>query len=58
MKRPDYSDEIKQAAAAIARKTFQQRGVRLIQKRGVQLIVRTIGGDALPIAANQIGRFS
>ncbi len=57
MKRPEYNEEIRRAAAVIWRKTMSQQGIRLIQKRGVQLIVRTIGGDALPIAANQMGRW-
>ncbi len=58
-KRLPYSSVITEAAVAIARKTFQQRGVRLVNKRGLQCIGRTtMRGDALPIVANQIGRWS
>lgn len=58
MKKLPYSSTIVQAAVAIARKTIQQRGVRLVSKRNVLCIVRTVNGEALPIAANQVGRFS
>lgn len=58
MKRLPYPEVIRSAAVSIARKTFQQRGVRLVQKRSVQVLVRTVNGDALPIVANQIGRWS
>lgn len=55
---PTYPATIISAAVAIARKTIQQRGVRLYNKRGVQAIGRTMNGDALPLLANQLGRFS
>jgi hypothetical protein len=58
MKRLPYSATVIAAAVSMARKTIQQRGVRLVCRRGVQTIVRTIGNEALPIAANQMGRWS
>lgn len=58
MKHANYPAEIIAAAVAIARKTVQQRGVRLYNKRGVQCVCRTMEGEALPMLANQIRRFS
>ncbi len=58
-KRLPYSSVITEAAVAIARKTFQKQGVRLVNKRGVQCIGRTtMRGDALPLLANQLTRWS
>ncbi len=48
-----YSTFITAAAVAIARKTFQQRGVRLVRKFGRAHIVRTVDGEGLAIVANQ-----
>jgi hypothetical protein len=41
-----------------AAKERQQRGVRLINNHDVCAIVGALNGEALPIVANQIGRFS
>lgn len=57
-RRLPYSDIVIAAAVAIARKTVQQRGVRLINKRGVQCVCRTLNGEALPILSNQSRRWS
>lgn len=53
-----YCEFITAMAGNVARLTFQQRGVILYRKRGVQCIARTLRGEALPILANQLGRFS
>lgn len=53
-----YCSVITAMALNVTRLTFQRRGVILYRKRGVQCIARTLRGEALPILANQIGRFS
>lgn len=53
-----YSPTIIAAAIAVARKTFNPRGVRVVNKRGCQCLARTVAGEALPMLANQIGRWS
>lgn len=58
MKHANYNDTLVSLAAAVARKTLQRRGVKLVNKRGVQAVVRTLKGEALPIVSNQMGRFS
>lgn len=55
---PTYSPTLIAAAELIARRTWQQRGVRLVRKRGLQCLARTVGNEALPLLANQVGRWS
>lgn len=53
MKRPAYPEWLKAAAGNVARKTLQQRGVRLQTVSGRQYVVRTVAGEALAILKAQ-----